>query len=297
MKPYDDDQWSMTFPCLLEATEQKSAEQQHRFFWITAGQLFALALAATASVIPSDEIGRTGPIVALLAFAGAIAVQASGLPDRAERSWYDARAASESIKSASWQFAVGGESFRENDEHAKRRLHDLIVEVLGQLSHLDVPATGVGKAVATVEMEELRAADRKTRMAVYQRHRIADQLTWYSAKAIWNKRRAWRYRCVLIAIAVVAAVFGIVRISGALDADGLSVFATAASAILVWMQAKKYVALSEAYAVTSHEIELVAASFESVGTEEIWAQQVHDAEAAFSREHTMWKARRQGPTT
>jgi hypothetical protein len=61
------------------------------------------------------------------------------------------------------------------------------------------------------------------------------------------------------------------------------------------MQAKKYANLSEAYAVTSHEVSLVPSTLSAEATEEEWAQAVHDAEAAFSREHTMWQARRQGP--
>jgi hypothetical protein len=68
-----------------------------------------------------------------------------------------------------------------------------------------------------------------------------------------------------------------------------------AVAVIGWMQAKKYASLSEAYAVTSHEVALVASTLSAELDEDAWAQAVHDAEAAFSRELTMWQARRQAP--
>jgi hypothetical protein len=68
-----------------------------------------------------------------------------------------------------------------------------------------------------------------------------------------------------------------------------------AAAIAAWRQTRDYTTLKDAYEVTSHEIVIVAGELPAAGrSEEAWSQLVHDAAAAFSREHTLWLVRRQG---
>jgi hypothetical protein len=75
----------------------------------------------------------------------------------------------------------------------------------------------------------------------------------------------------------------------------LGVLAAGTASVAAWQQTKNYSSQSEAYAVTSHEVAIVAETIGPAIDESSWAQAVHDAEAAFSREHTLWLARRQGP--
>jgi hypothetical protein len=67
------------------------------------------------------------------------------------------------------------------------------------------------------------------------------------------------------------------------------------ASLAAWKQTKNYAALSESYSVTSHEVAILATTIVKHVDEQTWSQAVHDAEAAFSREHTLWLARRQGP--
>jgi hypothetical protein len=97
---------------------------------------------------------------------------------------------------------------------------------------------------------------------------------------------------VLEAAAILA---GVVRIKQGAEVDFLGAFAAIAASFVAWTQSKKYAFLAESYSVTSHEVHLVGASVIPAVDESTWAQSVHDAEAAFSREHTLWQARRQGP--
>lgn len=283
------------FPALLDATEKASASHQSAFFWSTGWQLGLLAAAAGTALIPEGWLGNLGPIVTLVLFLGALALQAGGVAPRAERRWYDARAAAESIKTASWEFAVGGEAFRLDDGTAEARYHDVLKRVLANVKSLDVGAAGTKNASVTPSMKALRAKDRAERAAVYLSGRVEDQVDWYSSKADDNKRLARRFGIAVIAVEAVAVLVGLLRVSGSLGPDYLGPLAACAAGIVGWMQAKKYSNLAQAYAVTSHEVSLVPVTLDPSHSEESWAQAVHDAEAAFSREHTMWQARRQGP--
>lgn len=286
----------MTYPPLWAASDTKAAEQQRLFYGATAGQLIALALAAFAALLPNTALGGVGPVLTLLLFLGVIGMQVGGVATRAEQRWYDARAAAESIKSAAWQFAVGGESFRIDDAEASRRFIRLQQDVLASLPDLDIADDGQTSASATDRMQEARRTSLDERCALYLAGRVKDQVRWYAEKATLNKERARDFVAAAIVVEAVGVILGVLRVSGRVESDFLSALAACAAGLIGWSQAKKYASLAEAYAVTSHEVDLVASTLDGPPTsEESWAQAVHDAEAAFSREHTMWKARRQGP--
>jgi hypothetical protein len=101
---------------------------------------------------------------------------------------------------------------------------------------------------------------------------------------------------LLIGIDSIAIALGLLRVLGAFDVNWLGILATAAAGVAGWQQLKNYSSLSEAYAVTSQEVAIVS---ETIGQPSIdegaWAQLVHNAEAASSREHTLWLARRAIP--
>lgn len=285
----------LKFPALLDAVEKRSALQQKCFYWTIGGQVAALALAAAASLIPSRVLHGIGPLVSLILFLGVILIQVIRASDRAEREWYEARAACESIKAISWEFSVGGEAFRLSDETAEDRYLDLIRSILSQLKHLDVSVASSEDAGVTSRMSALRRSSIETRRRIYRRDRIDDQLGWYSRRSETNKKNAKLWRGILITTSLTAIVAGVLRARGDLDLDLLSVMAAVASGVIVWTQANRYTQLAEAYSVTSQDIALLATTLEGGSVEEEWAQFVHDAEAAFSREHAMWVSRKQGP--
>lgn len=288
-------QASLSYPALMDATEEASAAQQKAFFLATGAQLGLLAAAATTALVPEGRMWNAGPAVTLFLFLGALALQLSGIAAKAERGWYDARAACESIKTASWEFSVGGEAFRLNDQDAETRYVEVLKRVLANLKSLDVGAAGSANASVTSSMKTLRAANRSERAQAYLRGRVEDQVNWYADKAASNKLRHRQFSFAVVAIEAVAVMMGILRVNGTIGPDYLGPLAAGAAGVVGWMQAKKYSNLAEAYAVTSHEVSLVPATLDPTQPEEIWATAVHDAEAAFSREHTMWQARRQGP--
>lgn len=284
----------LVFPALLKSAEAESAESQKLFFLARAGELISLAAAAALALAPLDWAGQLGPITTVVMFMIALVVQVSRVGNRAERRWYDARAAAESIKSASWQYAVGGEAFRVSDPMADTVFVERIREALHGLKHLSFGAGPAECAAATESMRRLRQSSQVERFSAYQRHRISDQVDWYRRKADWNRTRSRVFGGITIGVEFLALGLGLLRVAGIVDVDLLGVAATVAAGLVAWSQAKNYTLLAESYAVTSHEILLAANSIKEEASETAWAQSVHDAEAAFSREHTLWSARRQG---
>jgi hypothetical protein len=65
-----------------------------------------------------------------------------------------------------------------------------------------------------------------------------------------------------------------------------------ASSIIGWMQVKEFNELATTYTVAAHEIGLIKPQLDDIATEPELSDFVNDAELAFSREHTLWIARR-----
>lgn len=285
----------MRLPSLYDAAEKVARDSQRAFLACLGIELASLLIAAFLGQLPRDDFGGFGPVGALLAFLLALVLRVSGVGGRAERRWYDARAAAESCKSLAWQFAVGGEGYRCDSDDSEGRFRRDLVRVLEALPRLNVPAGTQTRYGVTTEMEELRGRPRPERERVYETRRVDDQLAWYSNKAEFNRQRSKQWWIAAVAIESLAVVLGLARVIGAFDVDWLGVLATAAAALAAWQQTKNFSGLSEAYAVTSHEVGMIKDAMSKVRSEQEWAQFVHDAEAAFSREHTLWLARRQGP--
>ncbi|MBN9104820.1 MAG: DUF4231 domain-containing protein [Propionibacteriaceae bacterium] len=284
----------LQYPALFESAESESAESQKLFFTVRAAELASLTAAAALALVPIDWAGRAGPILTVLMFVVALGVQVSRVGSRAERRWYDARAAAESIKSASWQYAVGGEAFRISDTQADVVFVERLRDALRGLKHLNFGAARADCAAVTESMRRVRQSSQAERFRVYREHRVSEQVEWYKSKADWNRQRSRVFAGMTIGVEFLALVLGLLRVTGRVDVDLLGVATTAAAGLVAWSQAKNYSLLAESYAVTSHEILLVSDSMKADVTEAAWAQSVHDAEAAFSREHTLWSARRQG---
>jgi hypothetical protein len=203
----------ITFPELLRSAEAASEEQQSAFFKLTALQLALVAGAALTALVPAAWGWRIGPILTALLFLSALVLQISAAAPRAERRWYDARAAAESIKSASWEYAVRGEAFRADDADAERRFVGVLKKVLEALSRLDVGAASTANASVTTSMRELRASDRGSRASAYLSERVEDQVRWYESKAAWNKRRSHLFTYVAVALEAAAVVVGVIRVA------------------------------------------------------------------------------------
>jgi hypothetical protein len=282
----------MKYPQLFDACEAISARAQKMFLRSRTGELACLVLAGALGEASSTFWHKSAILISFVLFLGALLLRISGLGDRAEKLWYDARAACESIKSASWKYAVHLPPFNTSNEDSRDQLSKLLVGIIVLLPKLDIPAKTETRSVVTQEMELIRNSTEPERAREYKSSRLNDQITWYSNKAEWNRRRAKKWHWILVLVESCAVILGLLRLLSFFNVNWIGILAAASAALAAWQQTKNYSSLSESYAVTSHELSLVADSLETTINSEGWIKAVTDAETAFSREHTLWLARR-----
>lgn len=282
------------FPALYRAQSARSARAQRHVLDAVkvslGGALAAGVLGVFGFEYKNVDLAALG---ASLGFLLSFLASSWLLWRRPERDWYDARASAESIKTLAWQFAVAGGEFAYKDEseaEARSRFLARLWELLAGLGGVGTPAAADASQLSQ-QMLTLRAAPLEQRQSAYRVGRIKDQQTWYSEKARWNEkqRKVW----AIITVLVQAAGFGvgIARAFLGLEVDLLGIAAALVAAATAWSRTKDYAELAEAYAVTAQEIGLLRAEA-MPSDEDEWAGFVERAERAFSREHTLWRARK-----
>ena len=244
----------------------------------------------TTSRSPTDWAGAA----AAFCFFAALLVEAYLLKGKPERTWYEGRAGAESIKTISWRYMMGAEPFglegnqTEVDDVFLRRLDD----VLSVLKDLDlVLEQSVGDQI-TPAMRAVRAADLEKRKSMYESDRVSSQQDWYAKKARWNRDRAVRWTWAMLGVEIVGIIAAILKANGTLRGDLLGLAGALVAAMAAWLQTKQHRTLAAAYSVTALELASVRSRIGHQTTEPDWAKYVADAEEAFSREHTLWKASR-----
>jgi hypothetical protein len=141
-------------------------------------------------------------------------------------------------------------------------------------------------------MREVRALPLAERKDIYEHGRVGDQQAWYQTKANWNTHCANRWNWAMLAIEVAGLIFGILKAIGVIEGDLLTFSGVILATIVAWTQTKQYRTLATAYAVTALELASIQSKITNQFNESEWAKFVNDAEEAFSREHTLWKASR-----
>lgn len=283
-------------PALFQAADEAANTSQYRYFLATRATLITAVLAALFGAI-SLETGGTdwAAVVAIIALVVGLLVGIYLLSEHPERKWYDARAAAESTKTLAWRYAAGGSDFPIDSDEATVERNFLAR--LGQLSqgltHITLPAAPGGQL--TPAMRQLRSAGFEERKQAYRNHRLNDQRGWYSAAATINSRRAFQWRLTSLGAQLVGIIGGLLRATETIHFDLLGIAASAAAAALAWLQTREHSTLAEAYSVAARELAL-ADEQARVAQPEEWPIVVDNTEAAISREHTLWKARRSSIT-
>jgi hypothetical protein len=282
------------FPGLYQVADRASLKAQKSHFWGLFAYLGLLVAAAFFSFAFSRSIG--GAIAAAFFFLVTLAILIALHVHKPIDIWYNGRAVAESVKTRAWRWMMRAAPYSDcetKDTVSKEFVNDL-GEILAQnrslagaLSH-EAPS----QDPISSRMEEVRALSVAERLEIYKRERIQDQATWYSRNSILNKKKSSRWFFVSVslhALAVCMLLYRIYRPSGPLPVE---VVATAAGAVLTWLQAKKYNELSSSYSLAAQEIFLIKGMAISISKEDELSDFVVNTEAAFSREHTQWAARK-----
>ena len=279
------------FPALYRATDDTSKRTQKIYYYALSIIIISLVGASVASLFSGDYKFSAILSVVLLSLAPLLSLFLAA--KRYDRTWYMARAVAESIKTMSWRYMMRAEPY-DNDTARSllttdfRRMLREVKEFAHRLSSASADSDQI-----TEYMDNLKSSDLSNRMAIYLKDRIDEQRTWYTKKAAYNKRMATRWFWIMFTFQIAAVTAAALRIT---YSDFMyfptEIFATAAASVLAWIQAKRFQDLGTSYIITAQEIGLVRAAHSEVEGEEQFSKFVGDAENAFSREHTQWKARR-----
>lgn len=281
-------------PGLYQAADQVSLSAQSSYF--RALRLYLVLLVAAAYVSyswPNDSLGAIASAVLFLFTLGILIALKVNKPDDL---WYNGRAVAESVKTRSWRFMMCAEPYSKSaseEVEVKQFISDLkaILDQNRSLSKELGASAGV-KEVISSRMLAIRELQLNERIDIYKEQRIQNQSNWYSMKSIWNKRRSRQWFWVSIGLHSAAICILLYRIKDPSVDLPVEVIATAAGVVLTWLQAKRHNELNSSYALAAHEIMLIKGEAISVHNERDFSAFVLASEAAFSREHTQWIARK-----
>jgi SMODS and SLOG-associating 2TM effector domain 3/SMODS and SLOG-associating 2TM effector domain 1 len=295
-------------PALFRLADRASIQAQRRFFRRLAAELSLLSLGTLAGLF-----GAFTPTVGSLTFAGlsvpafpvaevaaailifvALVIRLTRFLAHPDSRWYEARAVAESAKSIAWRYAVGGSPFDLGKDAA---VVDTLLRQRLQESLTDVPKRSRAiifsdQGQITDTMRALRGQPLAIRQEAYLAGRIKDQAGWYDRKQRQNHDRALLAQWTLALLEVLGVIFALLQARKLVTINLQALTAALVAAGIAWTQAQRYQDLSATYRVAAKEALALEHSVPAQPTEDAWARFVDDAEAAFSREHRLWRATR-----
>lgn len=285
------------YPALFVSADDASRRGREGHTRLVGAQLLLLLLAALLSlsypILQPISIQWERAIAAAF-LALAIVVKLAIRLRAFDGQWFDGRAVAETVKTATWRYAMRISPFDGPDERADERFLRTIIDALDSRRDLAMhlaPTTREATQI-TPWMRRLRAAPFPTRKAVYVAERVTDQIDWYTGKSHANRRAALRWFWVGFAFEA-AALLVAIGIVAAVDApDVVGLLATVSVAATAWTQFGRNDELCKSYMLAANELLRLRVLLEGAETEAKLAEIVASTEAAISREHTMWMAKR-----
>jgi hypothetical protein len=281
------------FPGLYQCADASSMEAQSKYFIMLAAYSVLLIIASLFTFFGTTSDPWLKIISAFL-FLISLGLMVWQKMSKPEDLWYNGRAVAESVKTRAWRFMMKATPYEDYDETASKIfIHD-VKEIL-QLNESFFAKVGIKEAVKepiSQKMMDVRHMTISNRFHFYCKKRIEHQENWYIKKAVYNSRMSNCFFVISIVLHVLAIILLLYNIKEPLTRFPVSVIGVMASAVLGWIQAKKYSELFSSYSLTAHEISIIKSDTTSASNENQLSDYVLSCEAAFSREHTQWIARK-----
>lgn len=282
------------FPALYTAADAASLSGQQGYKWLVIADLGLLAAAAIVTVASSNaDIAYWSRVFAAILLAGALVAKVAARTRAYDTQWFDGRAVAETVKSATWRYAMHAPPFT-HEAGAKTEFASTLHETLRARPSLapylyQIPADG---RQITPGMAQVRESPMETRRELYIAQRLADQMGWYAGRAASSARSANRWFWVGMAAQGLALIVAIVLIQRPDVPDVVAALTTIAAAAAAWTQFRRHDELSKSYSLAAHELAFLRSEVEGATGEETFRKAVAATEDAISREHTMWMAKR-----
>lgn len=282
------------YPSLYQSADKASISTQKVYVLTIIVYLLLLSVSSVLTqYAPKTSLWAILSIILLFFTLGISLLQAF---KRYEKIWYNGRAVAESIKTRTWRYIMRSEPYYDNEniDIPKRKFISDIQEILKENRVIGKYLEDDGSSnCITPKMSEIRALPVHERKEHYVSKRIDEQRKWYAKKAKWNNNQSKLWFAGMILANLLALIFSILQVlNPQSEYYPVTVFIVISSAILSWMQVKRFQDLASSYNLTAHEISSIREISAFVKTEDELSDFVIDAENAFSREHTQWVAKR-----
>lgn len=295
-------------PALYEAWDQASLKGQAAHLTANRSLLILLVVGAAVGAIPAllegqvaiaslDIARKAAAVVSAGLFAMSLWLTSTLRSERKADTWYDGRALAESAKSMAWKFMMHAEPYGSSLTAAEvdglfcADLHRLLTDA-GQHTLRAASDAADGDEI-TQKMREVRARSLQERLDLYQQDRIATQRAWYKKRSAEHEKAATKWFWAVVILNLAALALSLAAIFSTVAAALVAVATTATSAGIAWSQTRRHSDLAHSYSFTSHEMGLLQPKAKAAQTQDDLARFVADCETAISREHTMWRARRE----
>ena len=284
------------YPGLYQAANQYSLNGQKIYTrWFRIELFFLLGGAILGSVqLDDSDLSKYISGIAALIFVLGLSVNLFITLYKVEERWYIGRAIAESIKSMTWRYITRGEPYEDEETLASRKFPDALREILNENKQFIAEGflTATDTAPITPKMQDVRKSSVDQRLKFYVSNRVCEQLKWYKDKAQLNSSKHLLFFNSSNLLYVFAIGYHIYLIINPQAFNLAPIFATAVGCAISWSKMKQYRELAQSYAVTANEIELIRHQAHFIESEKELQGFIGDAETAFSREHTLWLARR-----
>lgn len=276
------------------------ASNKNLLLLLIVGAAVGAVPGATESVIPEhwrDSVRQGSSALAAGSLALSLWLTSVLRGAKKAETWYDGRALAESAKSMGWKYMMRAEPYgpAHSDADADRLFCDDLRHLLSDAGRETLWAgsdSADGEQI-TPKMRGLRALPIEGRLATYKSWRIAAQRAWYKARSAQHEQAASNWFRAVVIVNVAALGLSLLAIFSSAAGALVGVVTTCASAAIAWAQIHRYDELAHSYAFTSHEMGLLEPRAKTAASEDELARFVADCENAISREHTMWRARRE----
>lgn len=282
------------YPPLYSLSSEVSETNQKNYKSLTRATLICLVAASCFDVL----INYCAAAAYLTCAATIVSVILWLIADRGSsyECWFDARALTESIKTASWRFSMCAEPYELNlslDE-ARHLFLCEIEEMMRQekrvFDRFEYSKLNSCAIASTESMIAVRDSSWEDKKELYLSRRVIDQKNWYSNKSKANERIKRNLSVLVMFFQVVAIVLAIIAALGLIPSFAGAVL-TLISSLLTWSQVQQRSLLSHSYGVAAKELALIEGKFSLVSSAQELSDMVVQAELAMSREHTLWVSR------
>jgi hypothetical protein len=284
------------YPALYQAADAAAVGGQRAYVRLVGLELTLVILGAVlgSAAAFDPSLATSLPLLGALSFLAAAVLRIVSRDRRYDRQWFDARAVSETVRSATWRYMMRVPPY-DQDPEAEAELAGALRTALDARPELHgaLPAAPGGTRHMSQEMRLERTRPVLERRDRYRASRIGDQMAWYREKGAWHRRRSTQF--FWLALAAQVGAIGVVGV-GIIDPslarfNFLGLLGAVATAATAMSQLNRHDDLSRTYGRALHELSLIDGLAEGVSTDPQLTAVVIDAEEVISREHNAWVTR------